>query len=222
MGELITQDVEGLYEDILRKTSPLLRDRVFDFNSILVDIIDSPESHSDPFRPFLIGYAHLSMSLNDVFFKLGMSNYCGKICDAKPLGCCTEEILKPRVHSELFLKLQEVESRRNGHVDEQGNCKYHARKSGCSLYRFKSPTCLGYLCNPLKTKLASQEGQSNEYGVQFMNDLYRVWTLRFAEDFEPMTLASVLTSMSSAVKLGEILERDGFRISGDNVQAKSQ
>jgi hypothetical protein len=222
MAELITEDIEELYDKIVEDTSSLLRGRGFDLNSVLVEIIDSGDSTNNPnpnpdpnpksFRHFLTGYAHLSMSLNDLFFKLGMSDYCGKTCEDNPLGCCEgiKSVLK--IYPEIFLKLQQIESRRNGHVDEEVSCQYHSPASGCSLYRFKSPTCLGYLCDSLKTKLAAQNGQTNECGVHFMNELYRVWALRFTEDLAPMDLAQVLASMSSAVKLGEILEREGFRI----------
>jgi hypothetical protein len=49
-----------------------------------------------------------------------------------------------------MLRLQAVEARRNGHITPrvEEKCKYH-NPTGCTLSLFKSPACIGYLCDGL-------------------------------------------------------------------------
>ena len=112
--------------------------------------------HSPPFAigKLLLEYAMKSRRLDQITGELTKA-YCANRCGRLPIGCCSilgyDLDLVPRT----MLTLQKIEARRSGWVEceDDQKCRYHA-DTGCVLSLFKSPACIGYLCEELMADLA--------------------------------------------------------------------
>jgi hypothetical protein len=106
------------------------------------------------FMPYKIGkllleYAIKSVEIDEIVGVL-TKGYCAKNCDRLPVGCCSILGYDLNLVTKTMLRMQELEARRKGHqfpvLEEK--CKYHTI-AGCTIALFKSPACVGYLCDPL-------------------------------------------------------------------------
>jgi hypothetical protein len=97
----------------------------------------------------MLEYAMKSRHVDDIVGAL-TKPFCAASCHKLPTGCCYILGYDLGLVPKTMLQLQAVEARRNGHrtprVEEK--CKYHS-SSGCTLSVFKSPACIGYLCDGL-------------------------------------------------------------------------
>ena len=80
--------------------------------------------------------------------------FCATSCHKPPVGCCYILGYDLGLVPQTMLRLQAVESRRNGHLPPatEETCRYHT-STGCTLSLFKSPACIGALCDPLMESL---------------------------------------------------------------------
>ncbi len=113
------------------------------------------KSATEPYRinKLMLEYAMKSRSI-DVIISVLTKGFCATNCDRLPNGCCTILGYDMGLVPQTMLRLQAVESRRNGHITpkEEDKCKYHTN-SGCTIALFKSPACIGYLCDGLKESM---------------------------------------------------------------------
>jgi hypothetical protein len=108
-----------------------------------------------PYRihKLMLEYAMKSRHVDNMVGAL-TKRFCATSCPKLPTACCYILGYDLGLVPKTMLRLQAVEARRNGHstppVEEK--CRYHTH-TGCTLSLFKSPACIGYLCDGLKTSL---------------------------------------------------------------------
>lgn len=112
----------------------------------------SNKIHAQPYniRKLMLEYALKSKLIDEIVGVL-TKGHCANSCDKLPTGCCYILGYDLNLVPDTMLELQEIEAIRNGHefppVEEK--CKYHT-SSGCTIALFKSPQCVGYLCDGLE------------------------------------------------------------------------
>ena len=101
----------------------------------------------------MLEYAVKSRRADDVMGAL-TKPFCAASCHKPPVGCCHILGYDLGLVPHTMLRLQSIESRRNGHLPPatEEKCKYHTA-TGCTLRLFKSPACIGALCDPLAASL---------------------------------------------------------------------
>jgi hypothetical protein len=110
-----------------------------------------------PFRvkEILLEYAIKSSQIDEIIGLL-TKGYCAESCDRLPTGCCTIPGYDLGLVPETMLELQRLEARKNGWdavvdgVEER--CRFHSSR-GCTIALFKSPACIGHLCDQLGAHL---------------------------------------------------------------------
>jgi hypothetical protein len=104
-------------------------------------------------RKLLLEYAVFGRQIDELVGVLS-KDYCAHQCVSPPVGCCHILGYDLGLVPEVMLDLQRLEAHRRGWqppgVEE--NCRYHTA-TGCVLALFKSPACVGYLCEPLVSQL---------------------------------------------------------------------
>ncbi len=107
-------------------------------------------------RKLLLEYAVLSRQIDDLVGAISKA-YCAQKCQKPPVGCCHILGYDLGLVPEVMLELQRLEAVRNGWrppaVEE--HCRYHS-PTGCVIGLFKSPACVGYLCEPLTSDLRAK------------------------------------------------------------------
>jgi hypothetical protein len=117
-------------------------------------------SHEQSWKPFkinkiLLEYAIKSIQIDEIM-GLMTKGYCAESCDRLPTGCCYILGYDLGLVPEAMLELQRLEARKNGWdaivdgVEEQ--CRFHSSR-GCTIALFKSPACIGHLCDQLGAHL---------------------------------------------------------------------
>ena len=101
----------------------------------------------------LLEYATKSRRLDYVLGVL-TKDYCATHCQKLPVGCCYILGYDLGLVPDVMLKAQQLEALRTGWSmpNSEEKCRYHTT-SGCRLALFKSPACIGYLCEELVTEL---------------------------------------------------------------------
>lgn len=109
-------------------------------------------------RKLLLEYAVWSRQLDELVGVLS-KEYCARHCDKLPVGCCHILGYDLGLVPEVMLDLQRLEARRNGWRPPatEEYCRYHS-PTGCVIALFKSPACVGYLCEPLTANLRVHRG----------------------------------------------------------------
>ena len=116
--------------------------------------------HKQSGKPFkinkiLLEYAIKSSQIDDIM-GLVTKRYCAESCDRLPTGCCHILGYDLGLVPEAMLELQRLEARKNGWeaiVDGvERQCRFHSA-GGCTIALSKSPSCVGYLCDPLASHL---------------------------------------------------------------------
>lgn len=104
-------------------------------------------------RKLLLEYARWSRQLDELVGVIS-KGYCARQCDKLPVGCCHILGYDLGLVPEVMLELQRLEARRNGWqpLATEEHCRYHS-PTGCVIALFKSPACVGYLCEPLTADL---------------------------------------------------------------------
>ncbi|MFH2008537.1 MAG: hypothetical protein ABI333_18260 [bacterium] len=106
-------------------------------------------------RKLLLEYALHSRRLDELVATL-MKGFCATRCDKPPIGCCHILGYDLGLVPEAMLGTQRLEARRNGWIEpvapDVERCRYHT-DAGCVLALFKSPACIGYLCEALTSSL---------------------------------------------------------------------
>jgi len=116
--------------------------------------------HKQSGKPFkinkiLLEYAIKSSQIDEIMGPL-TKGYCAESCDRLPTGCCYIQGYDLGLVPETMLELQRLEAKRNGWdatvdgVEEQ--CRFHSSR-GCTIALFKSPACIGSLCDQLGAHL---------------------------------------------------------------------
>ena len=84
-------------------------------------------------------------------------DYCAARCDKLPVGCCYILGYDLGLVPEGMLEAQALEARRTGWRPpaHEETCRYHGA-TGCVIALFKSPACIGYLCEGLLGHLAER------------------------------------------------------------------
>jgi hypothetical protein len=85
--------------------------------------------------------------------------FCRDLCPKSPVGCCNILGYDMGLVPDRMLAVQKLEASMRGwrapkHPDLT-KCRYH-RADGCALVLFKSPACIGYLCEGIETDLAKR------------------------------------------------------------------
>jgi len=115
------------------------------------------EQSSKPFKinKILLEYAIKSSQIDEIMGLL-TKGYCAESCDRLPTGCCYILGYDLGLVPEAMLELQRLEAKKNGWdaivdgVEEQ--CRFHSSR-GCTIALFKSPACIGSLCDQLGAHL---------------------------------------------------------------------
>lgn len=104
----------------------------------------------------MLEYAVKSRHVDEIIGEL-TKPYCAASCHKPPVGCCYILGYDLGLVPQTMLRLQAIESRRNGHLppETEEKCKYH-NATGCTLSLFKSPACIGALCDPLMESLQNR------------------------------------------------------------------
>jgi hypothetical protein len=104
-----------------------------------------------PYRigKLLLEYAVSSRRIDAIVGAL-TKEYCATACDRLPVGCCSIDGYDMGVMPSALLAAQELEARRRGWRPPASHdkCKFHGAR-GCALVLFKSPACVGMLCDAL-------------------------------------------------------------------------
>jgi hypothetical protein len=100
----------------------------------------------------LLEYALKSRRVDALVGRLN-KDFCATRCDKPPVGCCSTLGYDMGVIPQRMLEVQELEATRNGwqmppHPD-LNKCRYHT-VAGCVLSLFKTPYCIGYLCEGIE------------------------------------------------------------------------
>jgi len=109
-------------------------------------------------RKLLLEYAVFGRQMDEVVGAVSKS-YCAQRCDKPPVGCCHILGYDLGLVPEVMLELQRLEAVRNGWQPPptEDHCRYHT-PTGCVLAMFKSPACVGFLCEPLTAHLRVTRG----------------------------------------------------------------
>jgi hypothetical protein len=116
--------------------------------------------HKQSWKPFkinkiLLEYAIKSSQIDEIMGLL-TKGYCAESCDRLPTGCCYIPGYDLGLVPEAMLELQRLEASKNGWeatVDGiERQCRFHSSR-GCTITVSKSPSCIGYLCDPLDAHL---------------------------------------------------------------------
>lgn len=118
-------------------------------------------TNREPTPPYKIGkllleYATKSRRLDYILGVL-TKDYCATRCQKLPVGCCYILGYDLGLVPDVMLTAQQLEALRTGWImpDSEEKCRYHTT-SGCRLALFKSPACIGYLCEELVTELQTR------------------------------------------------------------------
>ena len=108
------------------------------------------------FGKLMLEYAVKARRLDEILGAL-TKDYCATCCDRLPVGCCSIQGYDMGLVPDGMLELQEIEARQFGWCapEREEKCKYHG-EAGCVLRLFKSPACIGMLCDPLVGDLAAR------------------------------------------------------------------
>ena len=116
--------------------------------------------HEKNWKPFkinkiLLEYAIKSSQIDEIMGLL-TKGYCALSCDRLPTGCCTVPGYDLGLVPEAMLELQRLEAKKNewdAIVDgAEEHCRFHSSR-GCTIALFKSPACIGHLCDRLGAHL---------------------------------------------------------------------
>jgi len=118
-------------------------------------------NHTDIAPPYkisklLLEYAVKSTRLDQIQGIL-TKGYCATRCDRLPVGCCSVAGYDMGLLPRAMLEIQAIEARRAGLCPPavETNCRYHT-PGGCVLRLFKSPACIGFLCEELNRFLEQE------------------------------------------------------------------
>lgn len=134
--------------------------------------------HQQSWKPFkinkiLLEYAIKSSQIDGIIGLL-TKGYCAESCDRLPTGCCYILGYDLGLVPEAMLELQRLEAKKNGWdaiVDGvEKRCRFHSSR-GCTIALFKSPACIGSLCDQLGAHL--EESYSTVVLEPFLEGLAR-------------------------------------------------
>ncbi|MDJ0765633.1 MAG: hypothetical protein QNJ97_21805 [Myxococcota bacterium] len=118
-------------------------------------------NHADIAPPYkisklLLEYAVKSRQLDQILGVL-TKGYCAIQCDRLPVGCCSVLGYDMGLVPQAMLDLQAREANKAGVClpAQETKCRYHTSE-GCAIRLFKSPACIGFLCEELHTFLEKQ------------------------------------------------------------------
>lgn len=149
----LTHDVERPVRGFLADLSEILflpRERRSEYTT---------NRHAAPpyrIRKLLLEYAVFGRHLDELVGAISKA-YCAHHCAKPPVGCCHILGYDLGLVPDVMLDLQRLEALRCGWLPPatEENCRYHTA-TGCVIGLFKSPACVGYLCEPLKAHLRAQ------------------------------------------------------------------
>lgn len=101
-------------------------------------------------RKLLLEYALFSRQIDRIIGEL-TKNYCAHNCDRLPVGCCSVLGYDLGLVPEVMLEAQTMEARILGFREPSPlvkKCKFH-HDDGCIIALFKTPACVGFLCEGL-------------------------------------------------------------------------
>jgi hypothetical protein len=112
------------------------------------------------FGKLMLEYAVKARRIDEILGAL-TKGYCAAECDRLPVGCCSIQGYDMGLVPDGMLELQEIEARQFGWIapEREEKCKFHG-DAGCVLRLFKSPACVGMLCDPLVADLAGRFDRS--------------------------------------------------------------
>lgn len=101
-------------------------------------------------RKLLLEYALFSVQIDKIIGEL-TKNYCAQNCDRLPVGCCSVLGYDLGIIPEVMLEAQTLEARTRGFLEPSPllkKCRFHTDE-GCIIALFKTPACVGFLCEGL-------------------------------------------------------------------------
>ncbi len=116
--------------------------------------------HRLPSPPFviekiLLEYAIHAIALDGLMARLNKP-FCATRCPKPPVGCCHLLGYDLGLVPDRMLEVQRLEARRNGWTEpahpDLDKCRYHT-PTGCALRLFKSPACIGAMCEAVERHL---------------------------------------------------------------------
>jgi len=159
--ELVAPSTQELIERLCSDRSRPLESFVEDLAEILfVEREQRSEyvNNTQVAPPWKIGKLMLEYTVKarriDEILGVLTKGFCAADCDRLPVGCCSIQGYDMGVVPEAMLELQKIEARQYGWTapEREDKCKFH-EETGCVLRLFKSPACIGMLCDPLVASL---------------------------------------------------------------------
>ncbi len=159
----------------------------------------------------IIAYTMKTKKMDKILSRL-TKEYCAAGCESIPVGCCDQTSYYFMGINDKMVKLQEKEAKNNGWLDFPSNCRYHTSK-GCKLKLFKSPICLGFICDPLEK--AIRDDFACDSAELFIADLKHLIdfasyfaycdSLSYSEYFEELfkTMDSMIANGNKLVEIKE-------------------
>lgn len=156
--------------------------------------------HSLPSKPWrierlLLEYAIWSRRLDDLQTALTKA-ICAGSCERLPVGCCSVLGYDLGLVPDRMLALQRIEAVRAGWtppVRELG-CRYHTPR-GCVLRLFKSPACIGFMCQAIEDRLCAEHGPLAKPFLDGLDGFQRC----------DLDRARIFAQMETVVRSGEVL-----------------
>lgn len=139
----------------------------------LAEILYLPREHrseylearggTPPFRirKLLLEYAHFSIQIDQIIGEL-TKDFCAKSCARLPIGCCRVLGYDLGLVPDVMLDAQVAEAKLQLWQEPsllEERCKFHT-DTGCAISMFKTPACIGFMCDELNRLLEAEYPQS--------------------------------------------------------------
>ena len=147
----------------------------------------------------LDNYSSKAVELGKILSKIGTLEYCQTLCPENDgVGCCDFNHHLAGITNEL-LERQNSKANIGGHIDEAYFCKFHSKEKGCAVGEYKSPLCIGYLCDELQGYLSRIDPLVSSEFIQSMKYVAKSSFLQHGE--------LVNSRMDKAIESGRRLEQ---------------
>jgi len=156
-------------------------------------------SLEDPIT-FLVNYGLRTKQIDRILHQIGTrkicadKSKCNQHTNGEYYGCCSRGFYNSGI---LGLNtMQKVEAQRNGWRDHEKNFCEYLSPSGCKLFLFKSPICIGFLCSGIEKILSGygKDGQNFNFAMSFIKC-----------GVPEMEKYSILRAMDDAIKYGKLI-----------------
>jgi len=142
---------------------------------------------------FVDKYSEKVQKINNKLYNIS-DGFCQTKCPQFPIGCCTSDSFAEsnQMEENILLKQKKLynlrkESKKVIYSDKA--CKYHCSNQGCLIKEFKSPLCLGYICDEFNQFLETKYGRNN---IKKLNNLLLFELISESDCRESLNLINVM------------------------------